>query len=118
MPNNNLVVGSGYPQLPFFINDHGLDSLFSITVASGVGVLVGGTVLGKLNTGTHAGKYAAYVDGNSNGTQVARGILLNRIDSTSGDALASMLIHGVVRSGSLIGWDAAASADLPMIQFR
>jgi hypothetical protein len=118
MPNNNLVVGSGYPQLPFFINDHGLDSLFSITIASGTGVLVGGTVLGKRNTGTHAGKYQDYDNGASDGTEVARGILLNRVDATSGDALGSMMIHGVVRSGSLIGWDSNAASDLPNIQFR
>lgn len=106
--NNNKLVGSGYPALPFFVNDHGLDSLFSVTV-SGTDVVVGGTVLGKI---TDTGLYAAYADGNSDGTETAKGILLNRVDPTDGPVLGSMMIHGVVRSGSLVGYNAAAKADL------
>lgn len=100
---------SGYPVLPFQVNDVGQDSLFSITVAEGSDVLLSGTVLGKI---TASGKYTAYDDGNSDGTETAVGILLNRVDPTNGDELGSLQIMGVVRSGSLYGLDAAAMADL------
>jgi hypothetical protein len=108
MPSQ-VLVDSGYPRLPFVVNDVGQDSLFSITVASGTDVLPGGTVLGKVAA---TGKYAPYDDGGSGGVETAAGILLNRIDPTNGDELGSMLIMGVVRSGSLFGIDANAMADL------
>lgn len=108
MPSQ-VLVDSGYPRLTFFVNDVGQDSLFSITVASGTDVLAGGTVLGKV---TATGKYTAYDGGASDGTETATGILLNRIDPTNGDELGSMLIMGVVRSGSLFGLDADAMTDL------
>jgi hypothetical protein len=106
MPTQGRLVNSGYPALPFYVNDHGQDSLFSITVASGAGVLAGGTLLeadGEL--------FVAYDSG------PAAGILLNRVDATDGNVLASMMVHGVVRSGSLFGYDADAATDLPFIKF-
>lgn len=106
---NNKLVDSATPELPFYVNDHGLDSLFSVTIVSGSAALVGGTVLGKI---TASGKYDAYDNGDSDGTQTAVGILLNRADPTDGDVLGSMMVHGVVRSGSLTGIDSAAVTDL------
>lgn len=105
MPSQQLV-DSGYPRLTFFVNDVGQDSLFSITVASGAAVLQTGTVLSKLTDGT----YDAYT--NTGATATAAGILLNRIDPTKGNELGSLLVMGVVRSGSLFGLDAAAMTDL------
>jgi hypothetical protein len=101
------LVSSGYPALPFYVNDHGQDSLFSITLASGAGVLAGGTLLEDDGTGA----YVAYDSG------PAAGILLNRVDASEGTALGSMMVHGVVRSGSLFGYDADAATDLPNIKF-
>ena len=106
---NNKLVDSATPELPFYVNDHGLDSLLSVTIKSGTSALVGGTVLGKV---TATGYYDAYADGNSDGTETAVGILFNRVDPTDGPVLGSMMIHGVVRSGSLTGIDSAAVADL------
>jgi hypothetical protein len=103
MPSQTLV-GSGYPRLPFVVNDVGQDSLFSVTIASGSGVLTGGTVLSK----TATGEYDAYADGGED----ASGILMHRIDATNGDELGSMLVMGVVRSGSLFGVTADAMTDL------
>lgn len=101
------LVASGYPALPFYVNDHGQDSLFSITVASGEGELLSGTLLEEGGDG----KYVAYASG------PAAGILRNGVDATDGDVLGSMQIHGVVRSGSLHGFDADAVTDLPFIKF-
>src|SRR5574338_863900 len=106
--NNNNLVDSGYPALPFFVGDHGLDELLSITVASGASVVVGGTVMGKI---TATGYYAAYANGNGDGTETAAGILLNRVDPTGGNVLGSLMTHGRVRSGSLVGYDANAKTD-------
>jgi hypothetical protein len=109
MPVNASLEGSARPQLPFFVSDHGQDSLFSVTIASSSTVLSGGQVLGKI---TASGKYTAYNNGNSDGTEVARGILFERVDASDGDHLGSMMVHGVVRSGSLIGIDSAGITDL------
>jgi hypothetical protein len=112
--NNNKIVDSGYPELPFWVNDHGLDALRSITIVSGSTVLKGGTVLGKVST--HR-KYDAYNNGGSGGLEVAAGILFNRADPREGDVLASLYVTGVVRSGSLTGYDSNAKTDLPRIEF-
>lgn len=112
--SNNEFVQSGFPALPFFVNDHGLDALLSVTIASGTTVLSGGTIIGELTT---SGKYTRYADGASDGSETARGILLNRIDPTKGDHLGSMMVHGVVRSGSVHGYDAAAAAELTKFIF-
>lgn len=109
MPLQGRLVSSGYPALPFYVNDHGQDSLFSITVASGEGVLAGGTVLAER---TADGLYVAYDNGGSGGAETAKGILLNRVDATNENVFGSMMIHGVVRSGSLFGIDANGIADL------
>lgn len=115
MPNNNTLVNSGYPALPFYVNDHGLDSLWNITIVSGAGVLAAGTVLGKI---TATGLYDAYDNGDSDGTETAAGILMYRVDATNGDTPASLMTHGNVRSGSLTGVDSAAITDLsPEIRF-
>jgi hypothetical protein len=107
MPTQGRLVNSGYPALPFYVNDHGQDSLFSITIASGQGVLAGGTILEE----NGAGLYEAY------GSGTAAGILMNRVDATDENVLGSMMVHGVVRSGSLFGFDAGAVTDLPNIKF-
>lgn len=108
MPTQGRNVASGYPALPFYVNDHGLDSLFSVTVKSGEGIVKGGQLLEE-EAGSRLKK--VYTSG------PAVGILLNRVDATSENVLASMMVHGVVRSGSVFGYDAAAAVDLPFIKF-
>jgi hypothetical protein len=113
MPSQQLV-DSGYPTLTFLVNDVGQDSLFSVTIASGTDALPGGTVLAKR---TSDGLYDAYDGGGSDGLDTAKGILLNRIDPRFGNELGSMLMFGVVRSGSLFGLDANAMTDLDKFIF-
>ena len=107
MPSQQLV-DSGYPLLTFLVNDVGQDSLFSITVAESNDVLESGQVLAHKADGT----YTAYDGGGASPLDTAVGILLNRIDPSNGNELGSMLVMGVVRSGSLFGVDAAAITDL------
>jgi hypothetical protein len=109
MPINAALQNSARPQLPYFVNDHGLDSLFSVTIASSSTVLSGGQVLGKITT---SGKYTVYAGGASDGTETAAGILFERVDASQGDHLGSMQVMGVVRSGSLIGLDDAGRVEL------
>lgn len=90
---STLLVSSGYPALPYFVNDHGLDALTSVTIASGSAVLAAGTVL-RLSG---SGKYQTMAVS----TSTAVGILFRRTDPTKGDVLGSMQTHGYVRSGSL-----------------
>lgn len=75
-----------------------------------------GTVVGIV---TASGKYAAYSNGNSDGTQVARGVLLDFVDMKGGDANGAakdqevtILVGGHVDYDQLLGKDTAAIADL------
>jgi len=86
----------------------------SVTVASGEGVLEAGTVLGKV---TASGKYAAYDNAASDGTQTAVAILADKVDATSSDQLAPAYIHGVFKESALVGLDAAGKADLKLCLF-
>jgi hypothetical protein len=72
-------------------------------------VLVRGTVLGKV---TASGKYAAYDNAASDGTEVAAGILCEDVDATDGDVTANMYVTGAFKAAGLTGDDAAAIADL------
>ena len=90
---STLLVDSGYPALPYFVNDHGLDALTSVTIASGSAVLDAGTVLRLSGSGKYQTMEVS--------TSTAVGILFRRSDPTTGDVLAPMQVMGVVRSGSL-----------------
>jgi len=110
---SQVVTQSGSALLPYYVNDHGRDTLRSITVASGSAVLVGGTVLAKRTAPSGSlNHYDAYSDASASGLNTARGILHERVDPRNGPVLASLFTHGVVRSGSLTGLDANAITDL------
>lgn len=110
---SQVLVDSATPTLPFWVNDVGQDDLFSITVASGSSVLVGGTIMSKFTAGGgQMLKYVPYDNSGSDGSETAFGILYNRVDPTSGDVLASLMVRGDVRSGSLVGFDSGAATDL------
>lgn len=76
-------------------------------------LLRSGLTLGKITSG---GEYAEYVDGHNDGTETATGILMHHVDladdGTAADKFGDMLVIGTVYSTNLIGWDAAAAADL------
>lgn len=87
------------------------------------GVVPSGVVLGKV---TATGLYRQYIDGNSDGTEVARGHLFTTVDlggttaAVVGNVGAALYWHGEVVEASLPtghGLNAAAKADLPQIRY-
>lgn len=80
-----------------------------VTIASGNGKILAGTLLGRV---TASKKYAPYVDGNSNGTEVCRGVLRQTVDTTSGDRMGNIILSGILFDSKLVGRDAAADTDL------
>ncbi|MNC76874.1 hypothetical protein D3C75_1286930 [compost metagenome] len=83
-------------------------------MAAGQGVLVKGTVIGKV---TATGKFKAYSNAASDGTETAVCILDNDQDTTGGDVGASAWIAGIFDSSKLTGLDAAAKTDLKLCYF-
>ena len=80
-----------------------------ITVVAGSGNLVVGSVLGRI-TASH--KYAPYVDGHADGTEVARVILSEAIDATVNDVNTSAYVDAVFNRAALTGIDLAGEEDL------
>lgn len=110
---SQVVIESGSPTLPYYVNDHGRDNLRSITVASGAAVLNAGQVLAKRTAPAGSARmYDVYNNSLASGLNTAAGILHEQVDPTNGPVLASMFTHGTVRSGSLTGLDAGAITDL------
>lgn len=62
-----------------------------ITIVSGAGKLVPGTVLGKI---TASGKYQPSPNTGSDGSQTAVAILVDSVDATSADAAAMAVVRG------------------------
>ena len=63
----------------------------TVTIASGAGKLVPGTVLGKITSG---GKFTLLTPGASTGSQNAAGVLWGSADATNADASAVVLVRG------------------------
>lgn len=76
--------------------------------AAGDEILVAGTVLGKI---TASGKYRAYLNGSSDGSETAVGFLMETINLRDGDVVASMLTHGSVIVARTSGLDSNARTD-------
>lgn len=87
-----------------------------VTVVSGQN-LKSGELVGKV---TASGKYAQYLDGNSDGTEVAAGICYVNTDATAADKVAVIIARGpvVVSKAGLTGLDAAGQTDLEAIAPR
>lgn len=79
-----------------------------ITVVSGEGALAKGTVLGKV---TATGKFKAYDDNNTDGSEVASAILGVDVDATSADAKGFAYFSGEFNEDALTGIDAAGKVD-------
>lgn len=69
------------------------------TIASGQGVLLRGTALGKITTG---GKWVKSASASSDGSQIIRAILLHDVDATSADVDAIMGRRGSCNGGAVI----------------
>jgi hypothetical protein len=81
-----------------------------VTVKTGQGVLAAGTVLGR-ETATK--KYLAYDNANSPaGIGVARGVLMESVDTSDGDKLVNIIYGGTLKLSKLTGLDSNAITDL------
>lgn len=86
-----------------------------VVIASGAGVLVPGTVLGKI---TASGKYDAYDNTDSTtGLGAAAAVLYNEVDATSADVEAVVIVrHAEVDEALLTGINADGKSDLAALQ--
>lgn len=84
-----------------------------VTLAGGQGILPIGCVLGRK---TSDKKYYPYNNSNSDGTEVARGILRRSVDTGTGgtakDVLGNIVIAGILKLSLISGSDSAALTDL------
>lgn len=74
------------------------DSVYSreeVTVISGAGELVSGTVLGKI---TASGKYTPVTAAAADGSEDAAGILIDPVDATSADVTALIIARDAIVS--------------------
>lgn len=83
--------------------------VINVTIKSGEGVCEKGQVLGIETAST---KYVKYDDGAADGSQVAKAILADKVDATSGDQLVAAYIRGAFVKSKLTDYDAAALVDL------
>jgi hypothetical protein len=83
----------------------------TVTLASGAGKLIPGTVLGKITTG---GKFTPLAPGASNGSQSAAGILWGHADATEADAPAVVLVRGpaIVNRHEIVWPDGATEGQI------
>lgn len=101
-------------------SDDGSISRDAVVIASGQGVLEAGAVLGKIAL---TGKFAAYDNSASDGTQVAAGVLYSKVDATSADIDAVAVTRLAEVKTSLLSFKsdqdatakAAALADLKLV---
>jgi hypothetical protein len=87
----------------------------AVTVAQGTGIMLSGTLLGRV---TATSKLAAYNNAASDGTQTAVGILWNELPprASAGDARATMIARDAeVSAARLTGLDTPGRADLALI---
>ncbi len=96
---------------------HGTEARIAITVASGIGVLNKGTVLGQYNTGAASGTFGIYSNTGSNGLDTAKGILADRVDATASGVNATMYTHGRFYREKISGLDSNAETDLKNCEF-
>ena len=84
-----------------------------VTIAAAAGALVPGTVLGKI---TASGKYVAYSNAASDGSEVAAGIVFYEVpDSASDQKVLAIVRSAEVIGAELTGLDAPGTADLRAI---
>ena len=109
-----MTIGVTYP-LGAYAHEwlkHELDPEFTrkqVTIASGAGSLLTGTVLGALTAG---GKYVKHVNGAADGTQTAVAILLNAVDATSADQQAVVVFRDAVINPLSLIWDASVNTQV------
>lgn len=89
---------------------NGTISREQVTIAAAAGALAAGTVLGKI---TASGKYAAYDNGATDGTEVAAGVLYAAAPDLPTDQKAVAIVRSAEVLGVVLtGNDANGVADL------
>lgn len=103
-----------YTPSEILVSGHGTEERLTITIASGVGVLSKGQVLGQYNTGVNSGQFGKYsnADVGTLGLGEAKGILSDKVDATSSGVQATMYVHGTFYPERLTGLDSGAKTDL------
>lgn len=101
----------GFHAAEFLLSEgEGTISREQITIAAAAGAMVAGTVLGKI---TASGKYTAYNNGASDGTEVAAGVLYIGVPDSAADQKAVAIVrHAEVFGAAMTGLDANGTADL------
>lgn len=88
----------------------GTRSREEVTIAAAAAALVAGTVVGKI---TASGKYVAYSNGASDGSETAAGILYAAVADSAADQKAVIIARDAeVAETHLTGSDANGKADL------
>ncbi len=105
MPTKTETLGPGA-----FIKSEGNGDISrdTITVVSGAGSLIAGTVLGKI---TASGKYKPYDNDATDGSEVAAAILVYDVDATSADKLAVGIVREAEVFKSRLVWGAGVTLD-------
>ena len=103
MPTKSDQPGTGY-----FIKSeaNGDRSRDQITVASGQGALIPGTVLGKI---TASGKFGLYDNDAVDGRQTVAGLLYAAVDATSADAVGVAIARDAEVYLDRLTWGAAVT---------
>lgn len=106
-----MALNEGKHTAEFLLSEGaGAISRDQVTIAAAAGALVAGTVLGKI---TASGKYVAYSNGASDGTEVAAGVLYAAAPDLAADQSATAIVrYAEVASAALTGNDSAGTADL------
>jgi hypothetical protein len=89
---------------------NGTRSREEVVIAAAASAMVPGTLVGKI---TASGKYVAYNNGASDGTQTAAGVLYQHVADSAADQKAVIIARDAeVNGDELTGSDAAGVADL------
>lgn len=90
----------------FLLYDLGSLSRDTVVLVSGAGALKAGTVLGKI---TASGKYQAYDNGASDGSETAAAILYQDTDATSADTDAAVITRLAEVATARLVWGAGVT---------
>lgn len=106
-----MAFNEGKHTAEFLLSEgNGSISREQVTIAAAAGALAAGTVLGKI---TASGKYAAYSNAASDGTEVAAGVLYAAAPDLATDQKAAAIVRSAeVLGAELTGNDANGTADL------
>lgn len=85
---------------------NGSQSRDNVVIASGAGVVLAGTVLGKLTSG---GKYVPSPDTGADGSQTGVAVLLETVDATSADAAGAVISRNAEVNANQLIYPASVS---------